>query len=84
MLNNEFVQTQAAELAKRLLREAPSDERGRIEWLSQLLFSRPAREEELAIARQLLAKSGQSEETETAWRELAHVLLCTNEFIYLD
>ena len=55
------------------LREAPSDERGRIEWLSQLLFSRPAREEELAIARQLLAKSSQSEETETAWRELAHV-----------
>jgi hypothetical protein len=83
MLNNDFVQTQAAELTKRLLREAPADETGRIQWLSQILFTRPAREEELGIARQLLAKSGQTE-TETAWRDLAHVLLCTNEFIYLD
>jgi len=83
MLNNDFVQVQAAELAKRLLREAPTDETGRIQWVSQILFARPAREEELAIAHQLLAKAGQSE-TESAWRDLAHVLLCTNEFIYLD
>ena len=81
MLNGDFVQAQAAELAKRLLREAPSDETGRIQWVSQILFSRPARQEELAIARQLLAKSSQEE---IAWRDLAHVLLCANEFIYLD
>jgi hypothetical protein len=83
MLNGDFVQNQAAELAKRLLREAPSDETGRIQWVSQILFSRAARGEEISIARQLLAKSGQPEK-ETAWRDLAHVLLCTNEFIYLD
>ena len=32
---------------------------------------------------QLLTKSGESG-TEAAWRDLAHVLLCTNEFIYVD
>ena len=83
MLNSDFVRAQAAEFAKRILREAPADETTRIQWAYQVLFARPARTEELAIARQLLAKSGQPE-AETAWRDLAHVLLCTNEFIYVD
>ena len=83
MLNNDFVQIQATELAKRLLHEAPGDEVARIQRVYEWLFARPAREEEVAIARQLLAKSGQPG-SEAAWRDLAHVLLCTNEFIYLD
>ena len=49
MLNNDFVQVQAAELAKRLLREAAGDEAARIQWACQVLFARPARAEELAI-----------------------------------
>ncbi len=83
MLNNDFVQVQAAELAKRLLREASGDEAARIQWACQLLFARPAHAEELAIGHQLLAKSGQSGAAD-AWRDFAHVLLCTNEFIYVD
>ena len=83
MLNNDFVQVQATELAKRLLREAEGDEARRINRAYQLLFARPARKEEVAIAHELLAKSGQPE-TEAAWRDLAHVLLCSNEFIYVD
>ena len=83
MLNNNFVQGQAAELSKRLLREAPGDEAARIQWAYQWLFARPARAEELAIAQQLLAKSGESK-PENAWRDFAHVLLCSNEFIYVD
>ena len=83
MLNNDFVQVQAAELARRLLREAPGDESARIEWAFQLLFARPVRAEELAIAHQLLAQSGQRG-AEAAWRDFAHVLLCSNEFIYVD
>jgi hypothetical protein len=96
LLNNEFVQLQAAELAKRLLRESPADETARIQWAYQVLFSRPAMPEEVAIARQLLARwssgfSGSAErtqsspaDTETAWRDFAHVLLCSNEFFYVD
>jgi hypothetical protein len=82
MLNNDFVQGQATELAKRLLREADGETKG-INRAYQLLFARPARKEEVAIARELLAKSGQPQ-TEAAWRDLAHVLLCSNEFIYVD
>ena len=82
MLNNDFVQVQATELAKRLLREADGETK-RINRAYQLLFARPARKEEVAIAHELLAKSGQPE-TEAAWRDLAHVLLCSNEFIYVD
>jgi hypothetical protein len=83
MLNNDFVLAQAEQLAKRLLREAPNDEDARIDWTCQLLYGRPARAEELAVGHQLLAKSD-SPGTETPWRDLVHVLLCTNEFIYVD
>ena len=83
MLNNEFVLTQAEHLAKRLLREVPGDYLARIDRAYQLLFARPPRHEEVAIARQLLAKFGQAT-PEAAWREFAHVLLWTNEFIYVD
>jgi hypothetical protein len=83
MLNNDFVQTQAEQLTKRLLREAPSDEAARIDWIYHLLFGRPAQAQEFAIGLELLAKSNQAH-SEAAWRDLAHVLLCTNEFIYVD
>ncbi len=83
MLNNDFAQVQATELAKRLLREADGNEARRINRAYQLLFARPARKEEVAIAHELLAKSGHPD-TEAAWRDLAHVLLCSNEFIYVD
>ncbi len=83
LLNHDFVQTQAAALAKRLLREAPADEAARIHWACQLLFARPARAEELAIGHQLLAQSGEPH-AEAAWCDLAHVLLCANEFVYVD
>ncbi len=83
LLNNEFVLTQAQELARRLIREGPTDESARIDWAYQLLYGRLARSEERAISRQLLAKSGEPE-AESAWSGLAQVLLCANEFIYVD
>ena len=78
MLNNGFVHARAAELAERLQREIPADDTARIELAYHLLYARPAKPEEAAICRDLLAKSGNS------WRELAHTLLCSNEFIYVD
>jgi hypothetical protein len=72
LLNHPFVPTQAKGLAARLAREA-----------HQLLFARPATVEEVSIARQLLAREGASG-AEQAWLDLAHVLLCSNEFFYVD
>ena len=83
LLNHDFVQIQAGHLAIRLLREAVGGEAARIDWVFQWLFGRPARAEDIQICHQLLAESGGSE-GETAWRDLAHVLLCSNEFIYVD
>jgi len=83
MINHDFVQNQAGHLAGRLLREAPGDAAARIDRAYELLFSRPARAEELEIARNLIAQIG-GPETETAWRDFAHVLLCSNEFVYVD
>jgi hypothetical protein len=83
MLNNVFVQTQAERLAKRLLSEIPGDYLARIDRAYQLLFARSPHPEEIAVAQQLLEKFGQAT-PEAAWREFAHVLLCANEFVYVD
>lgn len=83
LLNSEFVQQQAAALARRILREAPGDPAACFDWACQLLFARPARPEERTALGRLLENSKELD-TETAWREVAHVLLCSNEFAYLD
>jgi hypothetical protein len=83
LLNHDFVRTQADRLAARLAREAPADETGRLQYAYQLLFARSASPEEVAIGRDFLARAGQPG-AESAWRDLAHVLLCSNEFIYVD
>jgi hypothetical protein len=83
LLNHDFVHTQAKHLAERLARERPGDETARIQRAFQLLFARPATVDEIQIARQFLASSGKGN-VEAAWSDLAQVLLCGNEFIYLD
>jgi hypothetical protein len=83
LLNHGFVLGQARHLADRLAREAPADPRERIDWAYRLLFGRPARTEEIAIIHELLARAGRRGSDE-AWRDVAHVLLCCNEFVHLD
>jgi hypothetical protein len=83
LMNHDFALAQAKNLAERLVREAPSDETARIRHAYQLLFGRSVSQEELEIARQILAQAGK-QAAQTAWVDLAHVLLCSNEFVYLD
>ncbi|MDA0812494.1 MAG: PSD1 and planctomycete cytochrome C domain-containing protein [Verrucomicrobia bacterium] len=79
LLNHPFAHTQARRLADRLLHDAPQDENARIDRAFLLLFSRPASAGEKGMARKLIASGGQS-----GWADLAHVLLCSNEFVYID
>ena len=79
LLNHPFVQSHAQQLAERLHREVPRDDTARIQRAFRLLFSRPAGAQELAIAREVIAAGG-----ETGWADWAHVLLCSNEFAYVD
>ena len=78
LLNHEFVKAQAKHVAERIIRDEPKDEAARVGRLFQLLFARPATADELSIARKLTARGP------SGWVDLAHVLLCGNEFVYVD
>jgi len=83
MINHEFVLTQARQFAARLLREAPEDPAERIDWAYHSLFGRPALPAEKGIGHRLLSNAG-APDSNGAWTDLAHVLFCSNEFIYVD
>jgi hypothetical protein len=83
LLNHEFTLTQAGRLADRLTREAPVDETARIQRAYRLLYARLPTALEIDIARQVLVRSA-GYGSQSAWRDLAHVLLCCNELVYLD
>jgi hypothetical protein len=83
LLNHDFVLTQAKSLAKRLTRDEPKDEDARIHHLFQLTFNRSPTADEMRIARTFLDRP-RAGGPETAWRDLAHVVLSSNEFVYLD
>lgn len=90
LLNQPFAIAQADALAQRVMKEAPQGDRGRIEWLYQLLYGRPATKQEINIGVRALsragavAKSDPKKSTSAAWQEYCQVLLCANEFIYVD
>jgi len=83
LLNHNFVLDAARQLAIRLAHDAPNDDTARIQRAYQLLFARPASAEEVRIGREFLAQAGKAG-ADAAWQDLAHVLLCSNEFVYLD
>jgi mono/diheme cytochrome c family protein len=82
LMNNAFTLAQAEHLARRAAREEPTNPGARIERLFRLAFSRPARSEEHRIAARLLGPVPVT--SLDPWRDLAHVLLCSNEFVYVD
>jgi hypothetical protein len=78
-LNDKFVTTIARELATRVVREAPQSDEARIRFLYTLVLGRPPTLVERDVGMELLsAEEGNSLE------RYCHLLLCTNEFIYLD
>lgn len=79
LLNHPFVLEQAEALAARLIREVPDGGTARLHRAHQLLFGRDATTNEIAIARRLLA-----DDDATSWRDWTHVLLCSNEFVFVD
>ncbi|HEY1786182.1 MAG TPA: PSD1 and planctomycete cytochrome C domain-containing protein [Pirellulales bacterium] len=97
LMNNDFVVAQAGALADRVLAEsvaaaaadnppadAPSLDRWCIERLYELVYGRPVTDREVGVARELLAgRRGVSDE-HAAWLAYCQVLLCANEFIYID
>jgi hypothetical protein len=80
VLNHPFVRDQAKRLAQRLL-AADKDDRARIDRAYRLLYGRPPQAAEVDLGLSLVAGNVPAEQ---AWQEYCHVLLCANEFIYVD
>jgi hypothetical protein len=80
LLNNPFMLEQTQVLAKRVA-SLETDERRRINRAYALLYGRPPSAEEVAVGREFLRHAGGGEQ---AWQEYSEILLCANEFIYVD
>jgi len=87
LMNSKFLLEQATHLAERLVREVPTGAPDvnvvRIRRVYRLLFGRPPSEEELAVAQEVIRQDDGSS-LNAHWIDLAHVLLCSNEFVYID
>lgn len=88
LLNNPFVAAQSNTLANRLLQSAPNDTT-RIQQAYRLLYSRSPRTEEIKIGLSYLSRirangGDKSPQELAAWKAYAHLLLCANEFLYVD
>ena len=83
LLNHPWMLDQAGHLAERLIREVPGDDTRRLELAYELLFGRRPHDDERTIAQSILAEADATDPN-SAWVSLAHVLLCTNEMIYMD
>jgi cytochrome c553 len=88
MLNNKFTVAQARFLGRRALLENGDDAK-KIDWMYQTLFARHATDKEIEIAKTVMnevkvAKTGEQVTEELPWEAYAQVLLCTNEFMYVD
>ncbi|MCA9228661.1 MAG: DUF1553 domain-containing protein, partial [Planctomycetales bacterium] len=90
MMNSELVSDAATALARRALNEPLDSDEARVAWLYRSALARPAAEHEVQRASEFVASlSEASEGTDgddtrlAAWRSLCHVLLTSNEFIYV-
>ncbi|MBI5757991.1 MAG: PSD1 domain-containing protein [Planctomycetales bacterium] len=93
LLNSSFVRDQSQHLANRLLGTVQPDDAARIKHVSSLCFGRSASDPEtvsaLAFIEQIaseLHRGGKSpdDSRRTAWQNLCQVLLCSNEFLYVE
>ena len=81
LMNHPFVIDQAKALAGRLTGDDPS----RIDRAYRLLYARRPTGAEVAIGLELLATMTAAEGSSArAWQAYAQVLLCSNEFLYVD
>lgn len=79
-LNGPLLRQEAAALAKRLETDAPTGGADRVRRAYALLFNRAPTEREVELARAFLGEKPDA----SAWGRYAHVLLGSNEFLFID
>ena len=87
-LNSEFIQDRALKLESLSQSAAGENDTLRVVWLYRRLFSRNPEPEEVDIAIQFVRSSNAAANSEklssNGWQRLAHALLASNEFIFVD
>ena len=87
LLNNPFALTQTRALSARLKREvpdAPDADAARIRRAYRLLYAREAAPEEIRIGQSYLKHAQPGTQDFSAWDAYCQILLCANEFVYVD
>jgi Protein of unknown function (DUF1553) len=87
LLNNPFVLEQTRSLAERLKKEmpdGPDSDIGRIRRAYVLLYGRPVTPAEIAIGTAYLQRARAGAKEGPAWEAYCQLLLCANEFVYVD
>ena len=93
LLNSPFVRDQAQALAQRLLADPTQTDEQRIAQAHQLMFGRNPATEESVQAGEFLAKYAASPAAQTrpaevrsqmAWQSYCQILMCSNEFLYVE
>ncbi|SFH57092.1 PSD1 and planctomycete cytochrome C domain-containing protein [Planctomicrobium piriforme] len=81
LMNHPFVLGQSRKLAERIQSLPNADNTARVQELFKRLYGRPARPEEAAV---LAAFLEQQTDPAKGWETVCHVLLCANEFVFVD
>jgi len=86
LLNHPFAVEQARALAGLTLKQASADDRGRIDWLYRRLYARPPTPPEVELGLSVVGQAGAKKDDEllAAWSQYCQILLCANEFMYVD
>lgn len=86
LMNHPFVLAQTTALAEQVAALKVKSDEKRIEWLYRNLFGRAPTSQEIKIGRESLTKARQAlnQNEKLVWQEYCQVLLCANEFVYVD
>ena len=79
-MNDPFVNQMAREVASRVVREGFKSEQARIGRLYALALGRPPSQSELELGLRLLSP----DDAVDSWERYCHLILCQNEFLYVD
>ena len=89
-LNSEFIQDRAAKIASATKKDATQSKTDRISELFQRILGRRPNADEEQLALKFIDESsqasieGQATDSEKGWTQLAHALLASNEFTFID
>jgi hypothetical protein len=81
LLNHPFIMEQKSALARRILEITGASIKERMDRAYLLLYGRPPSDEESQIGIDFLARAGSDSDK---WQAYCEILLCANEFIYVD